>query len=129
MAIVPEDLLYSRDHEWVRVEGDTATVGITDFAQGELGDVVYVECPEAGTAVEQGAVFGTIESVKSVSDLRSPLSGEVSEVNEELEGAPELVNEDPYDGGWILRIQIADPDELAELLGRDGYRALIAEEG
>ena len=127
MAIVPEDLLYSSDHEWVRVEDETATIGITDFAQGELGDIVYVELPEIGDAVERGEVLGTIESVKSVSDLCSPVTGEVVEINEKLEGAPESVNDDPYAQGWLLTVRLSDVRELDELLAPSAYRESIAE--
>ncbi len=127
MATVPEDLLFSSDHEWVKVEDDAVTIGITDFAQGELGDIVYVELPEVGEAVVRGEVLGTIESVKSVSDLYSPVSGEVVEINEGLEEAPESVNDDPYAQGWLVKVRLSDTGELDALLAPSAYRESIAE--
>ena len=107
---IPQDLKYTQDHEWVRIEGDEATVGITDFAQGELGDIVYIEVETVGESLDKEAVFGTVEAVKTVSDLFLPLSGEITVFNEELEDTPELVNDDPYDQGWILSlIHISEP--------------------
>ncbi|RMG65973.1 MAG: glycine cleavage system protein GcvH [Calditrichaeota bacterium] len=122
---LPEELYYTKDHEWARVEGDTATVGITDYAQSELGDIVYVELPEVGTTVKQGESFGTIEAVKAVSDLYAPLSGEVTEVNTNLEDSPELVNQDPYGAGWMIKIKISNPDEVNNLLSKADYEKLL----
>ncbi len=123
----PPDLKYSKTHEWVRVDGDIATIGITDHAQAELGDVVYVELPEAGRMLAQDEVFGAVESVKAVSDLYSAVSGEVLEVNPILEDATELVNEDAFGRGWMLRIKMSNPTELEELLDASGYDQLVAE--
>jgi glycine cleavage system H protein len=125
--MVPADLRYTKEHEWVRVEGDEATVGITDFAAEQLGDVVFVELPEVGRRVDQFAAFGVVESVKAVSDLFAPLSGEVSGANDQLASAPELVNRDPYGDGWIVRLRLADPSQLDALLDAAGYEALTAE--
>ncbi len=122
---IPQDLKYTKDHEWIKIDGDTATVGITDFAQKELGDIVYVEIETEGEEVAQGEVFGTVEAVKTVSDLFMPLSGTVSEVNSELEGTPEQVNEDPYKKGWMIKIQISDTSEVDGLLSSDQYTELI----
>lgn len=118
---IPKDLKYSQSHEWVRLEGDVATIGITDYAQGELGDVVFVELPELGSEVQQGEVCGTIEAVKTVSDLNSPLSGEIVEVNEGVEEEPTLVNTDCYGEGWIMKIRISDKAEVDELLDAAAY--------
>jgi len=118
---VPDDLRYLESHEWVRVEDGTARVGITDFAQDELGDIVFVELPEAGDAVEAGQSFGVIESIKAVSDLYAPVSGEVVDRNEELFDAPELVNDDPFGDGWMLAVDVADEAELDGLLTPDEY--------
>lgn len=123
----PEDLKYSTMHEWVKAEDDLATVGITDHAQSELGDIVYLELPEVGTAVQKGDVFGTIESIKTVSDLVAPVSGEIVEVNEELPETPEMVNESPYSTGWIVIIKMDDPGELDDLLTADRYERFIQE--
>lgn len=124
---VPTDLLYTEEHEWTRQEGDVVVVGITEYAQDELGDVVYVELPEVGDAVEQDAPFGIVESVKAASDLFSPISGEVTEVNEKLEDAPELVNEDPYGDGWMIKIRPSDWDgERENLLDAAEYEDLIS---
>jgi glycine cleavage system H protein len=117
----PDDLRYSRTHEWVRAEGDTATIGITDFAQNELGDVVYLELPEVGRTLQKGDVFGTVESVKAVSDLYAPVSGEVIEVNEELPESPEEINQDPYVRGWMIIMTMEDPSELEDLLTAKQY--------
>jgi glycine cleavage system H protein len=117
----PDDLRYSRTHEWVRVEGDTATIGITDFAQNELGDIVYLELPEAGRALQQNDVFGTVESVKAVSDLYAPVSGEVLEVNDELPDSPEEINQDPYVRGWMIIMKMDDASEIDELLTARQY--------
>lgn len=124
----PKDLKYAREHEWVRVDGDIAVVGISDFAQDQLGEVVYVDLPSVGDTVTAGETFGEVESVKSVSELFSPLSGEITEVNDALSDAPETVNDDPYGDGWMIRIKMSDPDELGELLDAAGYEAFLAEE-
>ena len=121
---IPESLKYTKDHEWVKIDGDTATIGITDFAQGELGDIVYVDIETEGDEVEQGEVFGTVEAVKTVSDLFMPITGTVEEVNEELESSPELINEDPYEKGWLIKVKITDTDS-AELLSADEYKDII----
>ena len=123
---VPEDLRYSTDHEWALADGDVVRVGITDYAQDALGDVVYVELPQVGDRVEQGEPFGEVESTKSVSELFAPVSGVVSEVNDELAGAPQRLNEDPYGDGWICAVTFDDPAQLDDLLDADGYRDLIA---
>jgi glycine cleavage system H protein len=125
--MVPTDLRYTTDHEWVRVDGDTATIGITDFAAKQLGDVVFVDLPEAGTAVTQFATFGVVESVKAVSDLYAPVSGEVAETNDGLAGQPELVNSDPYGAGWMIRVRVTDPAQIDGLLEPAAYERLIAE--
>lgn len=122
---VPSELKYTKEHEWIRVEGEEAFVGITDYAQSQLGDIVFVECETVGDALEAGDTFGTIEAVKTVSDLYLPVGGEILEFNERLEGEPELVNKDPYGEGWIVKIKINDPAELDGLLGADAYKALI----
>ena len=122
---VPAELKYTKEHEWVRVEGEEAVVGITDYAQSQLGDIVFVECETVGDALEAGETFGTIEAVKTVSDLYLPVAGEVLEFNEELEGEPELVNKDPYGKGWIVKIKISDETELDGLLNADAYKAII----
>lgn len=122
----PADLKYTKDHEWIRVEGDVAYVGITDFAQSELGEIVYVDITTEGETVEKEEVFGTIEAVKTVSDLFMPATGEVLEVNPELEDAPELVNEDAYGKGWLIKVTVADPAQLDGLLSADEYQKLIA---
>ena len=122
---VPAELKYTKEHEWIRVEGEEAVVGITDYAQSQLGDIVFVECETVGDALEAGETFGTIEAVKTVSDLYLPVAGEVLEFNEELEGEPELVNKDPYGKGWIVKIKISDDTELDGLLNADAYKAII----
>ena len=122
---VPAELKYTKEHEWSRVEGEEAVVGITDYAQSQLGDIVFVECETVGDALEAGETFGTIEAVKTVSDLYLPVAGEVLEFNEELEGEPELVNKDPYGKGWIVKIKISDETELDGLLNADAYKAII----
>lgn len=127
MSDIPEDLRYTEEHEWVRVEGDEVVVGITDHAQDALTDIVYVELPEVGTSVAAGDGFGSVESVKSVSEIFAPLSGELSSVNEALEDAPELINDDPYGTGWIVRMRLADNEVLGDLLDAAGYRALLGE--
>ena len=125
---VPSELRYSREHEWVRVDGNVARIGITDFAQESLGDVVFVQLPDAGLDVVAGASAAEIESTKSVSDVYVPLSGVVHTVNDALVGAPELVNQDPYGDGWILEVALSDPTELDALLDADAYRELIGED-
>ena len=122
---VPAELKYTKEHEWIRVEGEEAVVGITDYAQSQLGDIVFVECETVGDALEAGETFGTVEAVKTVSDLFLPVAGEVLEFNEELEGEPELVNKDPYGKGWIVKIKISDETELDGLLNADAYKAII----
>ncbi|MEN8745764.1 MAG: glycine cleavage system protein GcvH [Polaribacter sp.] len=123
---IPSELKYTKDHEWIRIEGNTAIVGITDFAQGELGDIVYVDVDTLDDTVEEGDVFGSVEAVKTVSDLFMPLSGEVAEFNEALEDAPELVNTDPYGAGWMIKITISDDSQIEALLDAAGYTTLIA---
>ena len=122
---IPENLKYTKDHEWVSVEGDVATVGITEFAQGELGDIVYVEIETEGDELDREEIFGSVEAVKTVSDLFMPLSGEVAEFNEELESAPETVNSDPYGKGWMIKIKMSNTDELGDLLDAAAYAELI----
>lgn len=122
---LPENLKYSKDHEWIRIEGDVAYVGITDFAQSELGDIVYVDVDTLDKQVSQNEVFGTVEAVKTVSDLFSPVSGTVLELNDKLDGSPELVNSDPYGDGWIIKISIEDASELDGLLSAEAYTELI----
>ena len=121
----PKDLYYSQEHTWAKVDDGVAVVGISDYAQSELGDVVFVELPEEGKEVKQGEAFGVIESVKAVSDLHAPVSGEVVKVNQELEDAPEAVNEDPYEKGWIVQIKLADTAELDSLLNVEKYEASL----
>jgi glycine cleavage system H protein len=123
--VIPEDLKYSKEHEWVKVEEDIAIVGITDYAQGELGDIVFVELPGVGTKVEYMKPFGTIEAVKAISDLYSPLTGEVVEVNGDLEGDSSIINSDPYGQGWIIKIRYSDSGELESLLPAADYAAFI----
>ena len=122
---IPSNLKYSKDHEWIKVNGDKAIIGITDFAQRELGDIVYVEIESVGEELEEQSVFGTVEAVKTVSDLLMPLNGEVLEFNKSLEDTPESVNEDPYESGWMIKIKIQNPDQLNELLNADQYKSLI----
>jgi glycine cleavage system H protein len=124
--MVPEELRYTKDHEWVRVEGDEATVGITTFAAGQLGDIVFVELPEAGRTLDQFATFGVVESVKAVSDLFAPLAGEVVEANERLAEEPELVNADPFGAGWMIRVKVADAAQVETLLDAAAYEALTS---
>jgi glycine cleavage system H protein len=121
----PTEYRYSKEHEWVAMDGDVATIGITDFAQGELGDIVYVELPEVGSRSKAGESLGTVESVKAVSEIYAPLSGEVVEVNSALTDAPETINSDPHEGGWICRIKIASAAELDALMDADGYAKSI----
>ena len=124
--MVPTDLRYTKDHEWVRTDGDEATIGITKYAADQLGDIVFVELPASGTSIEQFATFGVVESVKAVSDLFAPVSGEVTAANEDLTGNPEVVNSDPYGDGWMLRVRVADTSQLDDLLDADAYDALIS---
>lgn len=124
---IPADLKYTREHEWIKDNGDgTVTVGITDFAQGELGDIVFVELEPEGTEFSQDDTFGTVEAVKTVSDLYAPVDGEITEVNEELEDEPELVNDDPYGKGWMVKIKLSDTDQLEDLLTSEEYEEVIA---
>ena len=127
MSEVPEELRYTREHEWIRVEGDSVVIGVTDYAQNALTDVVWVELPEMGAVVGSMDSFASVESVKSVSEIYAPISGEVIEINESLEDSPELINEDPYGEGWICKISISDNSELASLLDGTTYRGLIEE--
>ena len=122
----PDDLHYSREHEWVRVDGSVATIGITSFAANELGDIVYVELPEVGASLKQFGSFGVVESVKAVSDLFSPVSGDVAEVNGDLRSSPELLNSDPFGSGWIAKVTLADPGEMDKLLDAAAYAELTA---
>ena len=122
---VPTDLKYTKNHEWIRVEGDVATLGITDHAQSELGDIVFVELPEVGDDFEKGEAIGTIEAVKTVADMNTPVSGEIVEVNEGLEDSSEIMNKDPYGEGWIAKIKLSDSSELDELLSAEDYEKLI----
>lgn len=122
---IPKELKYTKDHEWISVEGDVATVGITDFAQGELGDIVYVEIETVGDTIAVGDVFGTVEAVKTVSDLFMPIAGEVIEFNEALTDEPEKVNDQPYGDGWMIKIKMSNPDDLVTLLDADAYGKLI----
>lgn len=122
---LPKDLKYTKDHEWVKVDGDIATVGISDFAQSELGDIVYVEVETLDDELDIEEVFGTVEAVKTVSDLFMPVSGKIIEFNENLEDQPELVNEKPYDEGWIIKIKLNDPDQVSSLLSVDDYKTHV----
>lgn len=122
---IPTDLLYTNDHEWAKFDGDTVTIGITDFAQGELGDIIFIELPEVDSEVEKEEAFGTIEAVKTVTDLLSPVNGTVIEINEELEDAPESVNEDPYEKGWFIKVKVNDANDKEGLLSADEYKSLI----
>jgi len=122
---VPADLLYTKDHEWLRIEGDKGYVGITDFAQGELGDIVFIEIETVGEVLKKEEVFGTIEAVKTVSDLFMPVGGEVLEVNPALEDSPEVVNKDPYGKGWMVTVKLSDPSEVNHLLTPEEYKALL----
>jgi len=124
----PNDLKYSRSHEWVRVEGSEAVVGLTDYAQEELGDIVYIELPEEGEEVEKENAFGVVESVKATEDLFSPVSGKVVEVNSPLDDSPEMVNEDPYGDGWLIRLEMTDQDEIKELMNAEQYHAYVEAE-
>ena len=125
--MVPTELRYTKDHEWVRVDGDEATIGITEYAAGQLGDIVFVELPDAGKTLAQFATFGVVESVKAVSDLFAPVSGEVVATNDALTASPELVNGSPYSDGWMIRVKLSTPSEADDLLDGAAYEALIAE--
>ncbi|RKZ24962.1 glycine cleavage system protein GcvH [bacterium] len=125
--MVLDGLYYTKEHEWAKVDGEIATVGITDYAQSELGDVVYIELPSDGKSVSVGDAFSTIEAVKAVSDVYSPVSGEIIEVHKELATAPDLINKDPYGDGWIIKVKMSNPDDLKNLLSADEYRKLIGE--
>lgn len=121
----PENLMYTKDHEWILVDGDTATIGITDFAQGELGDIVFVDIQSQGDTIGQNEVFGTVEAVKTVSDLYMPVSGEILEVNASLENTPEHVNSDPYGNGWMVKVRITDASQIAGLMSAADYAAMV----
>jgi glycine cleavage system H protein len=121
----PENFRYTKEHEWVMAEGDTATIGITDHAQSEMGDIVYVDLPKAGTMVEKGKTLGSVESVKAVSDVYAPVSGEVIEVNQELAGGPELLNQDPHGAAWLVKIRLSTPDEVGQLLTAGEYQEYL----
>lgn len=122
---LPADLKYTKEHEWIKIDGDIATIGITDFAQGELGDIVYVEIETEGETLNKEEIFGTVEAVKTVSDLFMPVSGKVLEVNKDLEAAPDKVNSDPYGAGWMIKIELTNAAEVGELLSAGAYRELI----
>lgn len=122
----PKELKYTKDHEWIKVDGDVAIIGITDFAQGELGDIVYVDIDTVGETIEKEQVFGTVEAVKTVSDLFMPVSGEILEFNKTLETQPETVNTDPYGDGWMVKVKMSNPAEINELLSADQYSALVS---
>lgn len=121
------ELKYTKEHEWVRVDGNVATIGITDFAQGELGDIVFVELPEVGATVSQMGRFGTIEAVKAVSEMYSPVSGTVKEINASIDADPMVINRDPYGDGWMIKVEVSKPAELAQLLDANGYKQLLSE--
>ncbi|GAV23357.1 glycine cleavage system protein GcvH [Carboxydothermus pertinax] len=129
MSNVPKDLKYSREHEWIKVDGNIGIVGITDFAQKSLGDIVFIELPGVGDEITAGDTFGVVESVKAASDLYAPVSGKVLEVNEEVIDSPQLVNEDPYGKGWMIKVEISNEAELEELLSPEDYEKLLEEEG
>ncbi|MFM2102177.1 MAG: glycine cleavage system protein GcvH [Bacteroidota bacterium] len=122
---IPADLKYTKDHEWIRIEGSEATIGITDFAQNELGDIVYVDIPTVGEEVSREAIFGTVEAVKTVSDLFMPLSGTVNAANTSIDQNPESVNKDPYGAGWMIKITVSNPEEIGQLLDAEAYKSLI----
>lgn len=124
---IPAELKYTKEHEWIRIEGGMAVIGITDYAQGELGDIVFVELPQEGDAVEQMQAFGTIEAVKAVSEMYSPVSGKVAEVNGALEDDPMVINRDPYGEGWMIKVELSDAGQIEELLDAGGYKKLLAE--
>ncbi|GAV24499.1 glycine cleavage system protein H [Carboxydothermus islandicus] len=129
MSVVPKDLKYSREHEWIKVDGNIGVIGITDFAQKSLGDIVFIELPGVGDEISAGDSFGVVESVKAASDLYAPVSGKVVEVNEEVIESPQLVNEDPYGKGWMIKVEISNEAELDELLSPEDYEKLLEEEG
>jgi glycine cleavage system H protein len=122
---IPADLKYTKDHEWCKVDGDIVTIGVTDFAQSELGDIVFVEVETEGETLDKEEVFGTIEAVKTVSDLFMPVAGEVIEFNEEIESSPELVNDDPYGNGWMIKVKVSNPSDLDDLLDADAYKEIV----
>ncbi len=122
---IPEELKYTEEHEWIKIDGNTATIGITDFAQGELGDIVYIDIDYIGNEIDGSEIFGTIEAVKTVSDLFMPIKGKVLEINSNIESTPEIVNEDPYGKGWIIKIEISEDAEISNLLSAEEYRNLI----
>jgi glycine cleavage system H protein len=124
---VPSELKYSKEHEWVKVEGNTVTIGITEYAQGELGDIVFVELPEVDDEINEGDTFGSVESVKTVSELYAPVSGKVLESNEELEDSPEFVNESPYEKAWMVKVELSDESQLEELMSAEQYSEMIGE--
>ena len=124
---IPQELKYTKDHEWIKVDGNEATIGITDFAQKELGDIVYVEIETEGEELGQGDVFGTVEAVKTVSDLFMPISGKIIAFNEELESEPEIVNSDPYGNGWMIKVAISDPSAADNMLSADQYQSMVSE--
>src|SRR5213082_2354219 len=126
MAEYPESLQYTKEHEWSRISGKTATIGITEFAKGQLGDVVYLELPEVGAEIKRGQPFGVVESTKAVSELFAPLTGKVTKVNQELVDAPEGINDSPYEKGWMIEIELSQPDEVAQLLSATQYQELLA---
>ena len=122
---IPEELKYTEEHEWIKIDGNTATIGITDFAQGELGDIVYIDIDSIGNELDGNEIFGTVEAVKTVSDLFMPIKGKVLEINSNIESTPEIVNEDPYGKGWIIKIEISEDEEISNLLSAEQYRNLI----
>ncbi len=122
----PSELKYTKDHEWIRIEGNVGTIGITEYAQGELGDIVFIELPAIGKKIESGQSFGTVEAVKAVSDLYAPISGEVKELNKEIQDSPELVNKEPYERGWMIKVTLSHPEEVKNLLDAEAYKKLIA---
>lgn len=122
---IPSELKYTREHEWIKLEGDTATVGITDFAQGELGDIVFVELPKVGESAQYMKPFGTIEAVKAVSDLFAPISGKIIDVNQALDSDPMIINRDPYKGGWIIKVKISDKSQIEQLLDSNSYKNIL----
>ncbi|MGW9856798.1 glycine cleavage system H protein [Staphylococcus hominis] len=124
---VPSELKYSKEHEWIKVEGNTATIGITEYAQGELGDIVFVELPDVDDEINEGDTFGSVESVKTVSELYAPVSGKIVETNDELEDSPEFVNESPYEKAWMVKVELSDESQLDELLSAEQYSEMIGE--
>ena len=129
MSMYPEDFRYTKEHEWVKAEGETATIGITDHAQEELGDIVYVDLPKVGTTVQQGKSLGSVESVKAVSDIYAPVSGEVTEINELLAGSPEKLNADPHGAAWLVKVRLTNPGEIVQLMTAADYQTYIGAEG